>query len=67
MINAIKAFFQMFATLFLAGNSGAQAVLNIAKVTEEMSEAYLQEQRIETQKKMLKLKHDLKAVEKQAA
>ena len=67
MINAIKAFFQMFATLFLAGNSGAQAVLNIAKVSEEMSEAYLQEQRIETQKKLAKLKSSLKAVEKEVA
>lgn len=67
MINAIKAFFQMFATLFIAGNSGASAILNLARVTEEMSDAYLQEQRIETSKRMAKLKAELKAVNKEAA
>lgn len=64
MINAIKAFFQMFATFFLAGNSAATAVLNLAKVSEEMSDAYLQEQRLETSKRLSKLRAEVASTAK---
>lgn len=45
MFAAIRAFFQMFTTLFMAGNHGATAILNLSIIGDEMSATYLDKTR----------------------
>lgn len=67
MLQMIKHFFGMFSTLFMAGNAGANALLNVALVTEEMSKGYLEVQRIEQEQKVTELKAKLLSTTKATA
>lgn len=66
MLQMIKHFFAMFSTVFMAGNAGANALLNVALVTEEMSAGYLEIQRIEQAQKVAELKAKLQLSNKAA-
>ena len=70
-MNALFAMFkQIFTTIsmyFIAFEKIASASNNIATWADESTAAFADEARIERQKKLAKLKQELKAVEKQAA
>lgn len=63
MLNMFKQLFNMIATFFAAGDKLANAALNVATVTEEMSAGYLEIQRIEQAQKVTALRAKLKEKE----
>jgi hypothetical protein len=58
MFTMFKQMFAMFAILFTAGETAAKSLLNITTIGEEMSAAYLDEQRSIRKRALAKLEAD---------
>jgi len=64
MGKALAQLFAMFTTLFMALESMAKTILNIATVGEEMSASYVDQSRIDRAKQQLTLNRELEAERK---
>lgn len=67
MGKAIAQLFSMFTTLFMACESMAKTILNVATVGEEMSAQYVDQSRHDRAKQLAQLEADLASTTKQLA